>query len=82
MTGYEIRVRTVKESLLALTIQRGHKIDKDYRCREYTLLCSLAMDKTTAYFYTCPLGDRGPWFLHSEKLWLLCFRPFKKNINL
>ena len=34
-------------------------IKKDDRCTEYTLLCSLAMDKSMTCFYTCPLSAGG-----------------------
>ena len=43
MTGNGISVRTVKESLAALHIQRRPEIDKDDRCTEYTLMWSLTM---------------------------------------
>jgi hypothetical protein len=34
MRGNGISMRTIKESLAALQIQRRHKIDKDNRCRQ------------------------------------------------
>ena len=62
MMGNEINMRTVKESLTALHIQRRHKIDKDDRCTENTFFCSLAMDKTTTCFQTHPMADTGRCF--------------------
>ena len=41
MSKNGIRVRTIKESLVALHIQRRHKIDNG--CTEYTFLWGLAM---------------------------------------
>ena len=39
MTGNDISVCAIKESIAALNIQRQHEIDKDNRCIEYRFLC-------------------------------------------
>jgi hypothetical protein len=57
VTGNGNSMCPVKESIAALNIQRGHKIDKGDRCKEYTFLCSLVIDKIITCFYTRTMAD-------------------------
>ena len=50
MTGNGISMCTIRESLVALHIQRQHKIYKEDRCTELAFLCSLVIVKTRTCF--------------------------------